>query len=172
MAYDKKVWDKVRLDYEVHSISFGKLSKAHGMAKSAIITRSRKEEWVKGKTDQLIQDKVLITQETLELEKKTAQLTTIEAKEVEKAVSFALEMNGIYQSLEMEIAKKTQDVVAAVDVENPMASMTVKNLAQTLQVLKDKEKPTTQVNIQNNTSVMTDKDLDMEIDRVLEQLAD
>ena len=59
MAYSDSQWDKVRVDYEVHSMSINALSKKHKIARAAITTRSKKHEWVKGKTDNVISRKVI-----------------------------------------------------------------------------------------------------------------
>jgi len=150
VAYSDRVWDKVRVDYEVHSMSFNKLSKKHGIAKSAILSRSNKQVWIKGKTDQLVSKKVTVKQELIELDKETGTLSALESREVDNAVLFSLEMIDIYQELEREIAKKTIKTAKAIEPKDPMAPVNCKNLAQALQALKNKGTPTTQVNIQDN----------------------
>ena len=159
MAYSDKEWEAVRVDREVHSLSYSAIAKKHPMSKASIINKSNSEGWNKGKADHLISKKVINKQELVEIGRETDQLTKLEAKEVDKAVSFALEMSGIYENLEKEIANKTLDIAKVVEPSDPMASVSVKNLAQTLQALKDKGKIGTQVNIQNNGSVIPKSEL-------------
>ncbi len=83
-------WIEIRKDYELHSLSYKKLSRLHGPHPKTIAYHSKRENWVKGG---MIQDAAIKTREYLT--KSGAQINT--------------EYDGYYEELTGKIAKSIKE---------------------------------------------------------------
>ncbi len=83
-------WIEIRKDYELHSLSYKKLSRIHGPHPKTIAYHSKKENWVKGG---MVHDAAIKTREYLA--KSGAQINT--------------EYDGYYEELTGKIAKSIKE---------------------------------------------------------------
>lgn len=153
MAYSPEIWRAVQLDYEVHRLSFNKLSKRHNIAKAGIITRAKKESWVKGKTDQIIEDKILIAKKEREVSEETDQLELTELIAVNSIVESQLRFQSLMCVAREEVAQKVALKAKAIKVDADFATQDI--VAMSVAVKNLDPKPETQVNLQQNSTEKT-----------------
>lgn len=177
MARSEKFWQKVQLDYEIHGLSFAKLSVKHEIAKSAIQARAKKDGWIKEKTGQLIEETVSVSRDFLNLQAKTGQLKQAEQAEINKIVKHRLEMEGIYSSFEKKLIKKADIVLDSIDIEEDnFAASKIVQLSTAFKNMRP-QPAATQVNVnqQNSTSIESDltiEDIERELADLQERLLD
>jgi len=70
LAYSEDKWDKCQADYEVHGLSFDKLTKKHGIGRATITNRAKKYSWVKSLVGQLVNAELASSKDIAELKRK------------------------------------------------------------------------------------------------------
>jgi len=148
MARSPEFWEAVQLDYEIEGLSFDKLHKKHGIAKSAIQTRAKKESWIKEKTGQLIDKKIKVTKDLIEIQAKTGQLKQAEANKVEKIVDKRLQLEEIHLDWDIAVAEKGLTVANNIDATSEDAPQKMQQISAALASTK-KVQPQTVINNQN-----------------------
>lgn len=146
-------WQSVREAYEVGCKSSTKLSKEYGVAESTICRRMKKDGWNRGKTQDVIEQKVNATKAFAELTQENASITQAVNREAERR----LRLEGVFidsieynQDLANKVLKK-MDLTAELNHINLHSQITTRNKDGVLGKM-----PQTQVNIQTNVSTDAD----------------
>lgn len=151
--------------------SLSTISKETGIGKSSISERAKKELWIKGKNEHLIV-------EAVELAEKTELLTEQQANIHNKEVKNMLAFKGKLDTFSDKVMKKANILIDNAEDGQSFKAVVdgVDKHSVTVGYNERFSGASTVINNtnaqQNNKSSMSDKDLDMEIDRVLDQIAD
>ena len=76
----KEQWEQIRADYEIHGIGNRELSRKYGLSTSTLSERAKNEQWVQGKTEQLVSRKIAAVKEMREIELETEQFGRVERR--------------------------------------------------------------------------------------------
>jgi len=124
MAFTPRQWEEARIDYEINGKSLNQVSKDHGISFAAIHKRSKKENWVQGKSDKVITESVkAIT--TLEHQKviKSDNFTPREAVEIDRVIEEKVRFELRLQGLTNKIFDKVETMVEMVDMPNDLLAL-------------------------------------------------
>ena len=124
MAFSEKQWEEARIDYEINNKSLNQVSKEHGISFGAVQKRSKKENWVQGKSDTVITESVkAIT--TLEQQKviKSDNFTPREAVEIDRVIEERVRIEHRLQSITHKIFDKVETMVEMVEMPNDLKTL-------------------------------------------------
>ncbi|MBR3665208.1 MAG: hypothetical protein IKN64_11270 [Desulfovibrio sp.] len=111
----KEQWEQIRADYEVHGLGNRELSRKYGLSTSTLSERAKKEQWVQGKTEQLVSRKIAAVKEMREIELETEQFGRVERRAFEKEVKDRLDLEGIRTSYYAELYAKGRELLKKVE---------------------------------------------------------
>jgi len=158
--------------------SLAEINKATNIARSTISTRAKNEQWIRGKNEHLIVEAVELAgkseQLTVQLkEQLTEQQLNIHNKEVNAMLLF----KGKLDTFSNKAMRKANDLMNTVEDGQGFKAIVDGVDKHTMTVGYNDRFSTSSTVIhntnaqQNNRSLMSERDLDMEIDRALSQLA-
>jgi len=126
MALSKEIWQKVRLDYEIHGIGNRELERKYGIGSSTIANKIKTEHWKQSKTEHLVAQKVDAEIALAKAEKETeqAKLSKAEKKAFEKEVQKRLDLEGIRSSFHANLYAKGEKILRSVETANEWKTMT------------------------------------------------
>lgn len=114
-------WQLVQNDYETQGLSLSQLSDKHGVHKSNISKRAKKENWQQGKTQHLVAKKKNAIKELHETQQQTQHLNATEQMAIDVAVKEQLEAEAIF----IDAAKYNQIVANELLQDSDELSMTM-----------------------------------------------
>lgn len=143
-------WEIVRMDYEVHGLSYSELADKHPTSKAAISRRANKEGWQQGRVEQIVQEKVNAHKALHEVEQKVERLVPLEQKSVEYEVATRLAQEQIFINSALRNQQKADEMLPfAVEMKdlNAHSQLTQRNKETVLG-----KQPDTAIQINNNTN--------------------
>lgn len=152
-------WACVRADYEIRGMSFNELSAKYSIGKATISDKKKKDaqkgdDWVKSKTEQLIQRKIRAIKKLRGAEQQTELLKPNELEAVNNEVLIRLAREKIFvdsalrnQSLANEYLNLCESELGAVDLDdlNKHSQLTARNKETVLG-----KQPDTAIQVNNN----------------------
>ena len=102
----REQWDHVRVNFEVRGKTMLSLSKEFGIDISAISRRAKKEKWIQGKSQTLVEKKINTVKQLAEIEAESQTLTALEKFTVEMLVQERLQAEGVLASFDIALARK------------------------------------------------------------------
>ena len=171
MAIKQAIWAEAKVLFEGGK-SLNQIEAATGINRTSVGKKAKKEGWEKGKNLQLILDDVRVQTEksTLNLQQENFHNAEVDRLSKDTMMINALSRNNM-KGLGVHIESGEMAVI-----EHKMAQETIDKASITLGVNARFSNNGVTINNtnaqQNNHDAMTDKDLDIEIDRALDRIAD
>jgi len=141
-------WDEIRAAYEVHGDSFGVLAERWSVSKSSISRKAKKQGWVQGKMQHLVEKKANAIKELKSIRNETQHLKQHHATAFEQAVEFRLRNESRMEKAALKAeqmiheVEKPSDVKAIMDTfarhreavlgKNPEVAIQVNNQVQVI----------------------------------------
>jgi len=141
-------WERVRADYEVRSMSFNELSKKYGIGKSTISKRVNSEGWIKGKSEPLVEKKINVINELVDIAEKSEPLGEPHNAAIDEEVAFILENNKDLQ----RIQRKVNEMVAL--AENPNQVLALMNATVRHREARVGKNPEVAIQVNNQVQVI------------------
>ena len=159
-------WELARIDYEIHGLSWAELVTKYNTSDGAIARRSKKDNWQKGKAEQLLTEKVSAIKALKEVEQKAEQFTPIEKLAINNEVDRRLEIENIITNDALKGQKLASKQIDELDSVDELTLMDLKTFSQITATNKETllgKQPDTAIQVNNNVSTISDKDEFMQI---------
>ena len=145
-------WELARIDYEIHGLSWAELVAKYNTSDGAIARRSKKDNWQKGKAEQLLTEKVSAIKALKEVEQKAEQFTPIEQLAINNEVDRRLEIENIITNDALKGQKYASQQVDELYKVNELSLQDIKTFSQITATNKETllgKQPNTAIQINN-----------------------
>ena len=120
----KAQWEEAKALFEIDGQNMSQIARAFGVSEAAVRQKAKAEVWKKGKTSNLIAQKVASEKEIQRLENETSKLTVIEKKHLDKNVDERLREEGLRSNFHCELYQKGRQILKNVETPSDWKTMT------------------------------------------------
>ncbi|MDR1685210.1 MAG: hypothetical protein LBR82_02010 [Desulfovibrio sp.] len=141
-------WEQARAEYEVRGLPLLQIADRIGVDVAAVHRKSKKEAWVKGKSQSLVERKVTAVKELLSVDAESQKLPLTFRHTIDTVVREQLEEAGELSSFSRAIIRKGHEILRKIEKADEWETMTrgKRNLSPPAPAKGD----TTTVNVQAN----------------------